>query len=176
MKNVIEAENLNDFASFPEPVPGPIERHTDQTNSTSGEGVESKVLDSLLTAIKWIFLYLPGAAVIHLIMLGFALLYFYNDWSLGIVVASAGILIFGTFMMMLGIGKLTDLRYLRVAASLVAAGALAAILYSILIVFIPGDFFGPFARLSLPLTLAVGYMVKKDTDKKIEAARTNEDA
>src|SRR5687768_7954752 len=38
---------------------------------------ESEVLlDTFVTVVKWIFLYLPGATAIHLIMMGIALLYF----------------------------------------------------------------------------------------------------
>lgn len=171
MKNTVEAEDLrnSNYVPFAEPLGGSMEIANGHSEIAAREETsEAKVLDVLLTAVKWLFLFLPGAAMIHLLMLGFALLYFYGDRSFQLVGASVGILIFSVFMTMLGIGKLRDLRYLRVAASLFAAGGLAAIVYSILVTLIPGDFFGFYAKLTLPLTLFVGYMVKRDTDKKLE--------
>lgn len=170
MKNTVEAEDLRNlnYAPYSEPLPGAIEPVDGQSEiARSKEGLDNTPLDQLLAAVKWVFLFLPGAAAIHVIMLGFALLYFYDNWSL--IGASVGIFIFSVFMTMLGIGKLSDLRYLRVPGSLFAAAGLAAIIYSILIIFIPGDFFGSYAQLTFPLTVFIGYMVKRDTDKKIES-------
>src|SRR4051812_43780557 len=67
-----------------------------------------------LTAIKWIFLYFPGTAAIHFVMMGFALSVFYRDWFVELLLGSLGIFAFATFMIMFGIGKLLDLKYLRV--------------------------------------------------------------
>ena len=145
MKNTVEAEDLRnlDYAPFSESLPGAIEVANGPSEVVSSkESGENVFLDLLLTVVKWVFLFLPGAAAVHFIMLGFSLLYFYKDWSFDLIAASLGVLIFGAFMTMLGIGKLRDLRYLRVAASVLAMGGLAAVLYSILIIFIPGDFFG----------------------------------
>lgn len=116
-----------------------------------------------------LFIY-PGAAAIHLVMMGFALLFFYRDWSAEIemLAGTVGIVVVGMFMIMMGIGKLSDLKYLRVVASIFAASALAALVYSVLITIIPGDFFGLFLKASLPLPLIVGYLVKKDTDRRID--------
>lgn len=170
MKNTIEAEDLRNlnYAPFSEPLAGPIELPNGRSEAVSKESPEGALLELFLTAVKWVFLFLPGAAVIHLIMLGFALLFFYGDWSFELVGASIAIMIFGAFMTMIGIGKLRDLRYLRVAGSIFAMGGLAAVIYSILIMFIPGDFFDLFAKLTLPLTVLAGCMVKRDTDRKSE--------
>jgi hypothetical protein len=171
MKNTVEAEDLRNlnYTQFSEPLPGAIELADVRSGIVLHEyRATNTLLDLLVTAVKWTFLFLPGAAAIHFLMMGFGLLYFYDDWSFSLVGARIGILIFSIFMTMLGIGKLSDLRYLRVPASLLAAGGLAAVLYSILIVFIPGDFFGFYAKLTLPLTVFIGYMVKRDTDKKLE--------
>ena len=172
MKNTVEAEDLRNLnhALFSEPLHGAIELAIGQGDiALTKDDSENTVLDLLVTAVKWVFLFVPGAAAIHFIMLGFSLLYFYKDWSFELIGASLGVLVFAAFMTMLGIGKLRDLRYLRVPTSLLEMGGLAAIFYSILVVFIPGDFFGLFAKLTLPLTVFVGYMVKRDTDKKTES-------
>jgi hypothetical protein len=124
------------------------------------------LLDKLLTAVKWMFLYVPGGAAIHFIMLGLALLFFYNNWGAEMMLGTLGIYAFSTFMIMLGIGKFRDLKYLKVVLGVSLTSLLMAILYAILIVFIPGDFFGFFAKITLPLTLLVGFLVKKKTDEE----------
>jgi len=174
MKNTFEAEDLRNlnYAPFSEPLPGAIEPANSQSEiALPKESLDNTLLDQFLAAVKWVFLFLPGAAAIHFIMLGFALLYFYDNWSFGLIGASMGIFIFSVFMTMQGIGKLSDLRYLRVPASLFAAAGLAAIIYSILIIFVPGDFFGLYAQLAFPLTVFIGYMVKRDTDKKLNLTK-----
>ena len=171
MRNPIEAEDLRDshYSPLTDPVSGPVElRNTIGGIIASYDGPEARLLDGFVTAVKWVFLYLPGAAAIHFVMMGFALLFVYKNWSFEFLTATAGFLIFPLFMTMFGIEKLSDLRYLRVPAAIAAAGALSSILYSILIVFIPGDFFGLFTLLTLPLALIAGYVVKKDTDRKTD--------
>ena len=73
-------------------------------------------------------------------------------------------------MVMLCVGRLNDLRYLRVIAGILGAGALASILYSILIVLIPGDFFGWFTLLTMPLTIIIGQLIKIRTDRETLAS------
>jgi len=121
-------------------------------------------LDSFLTAVKWIFLYFPGAAAIHFIMLGFGLMLFYGVLMIEVLPGTLGIALVSAFMIMLGIGKLRDLKYLKVVLGVFLTSSLLAILYAILAVFIPGDFFGFFAKVTLPLPLLAGYLVKKDID------------
>jgi hypothetical protein len=126
---------------------------------------ENAFLDSLLAAIKWIFLYVPGAVAFHMIMLGFALLVLYKDWASSRFIGTAGVLIVVSFMVMLGIGKLSDLKYLRVVGAVAATSILSAIAYPILGSFFPGDSFGLFAKCTLPITILAGYLVKRHTDR-----------
>jgi hypothetical protein len=123
-------------------------------------------LDNFLTAIKFIFLYLPGATAIHFNMLGFALLFYYDVWSGPLLLGAFGIFAFATFMIMLGIGKFFDLKYLRVVLAVAATSFLSAVLYSLLILFIPGDFFGLFAKITLPVTFLAGFLVKRKLDRE----------
>lgn len=123
-------------------------------------------LDNSLTAVKWIFLYFPGATAIHFILMGFALSFYYGDWFLELFLGMLGIFAVAAFMIMFGIGKLNELKYLKVVLGIFLTSSLAAILYSILIAFIPGDFFGLFTQLTLPLPVLAGYLIKKMTDKE----------
>ena len=126
--------------------------------------------DRLLSAIKWIFLYFPGTAAIHFIMMGFALSFYYGDWFIELFLGMLGIFAVATFMIMFGIGKLLDLRYLKVVFGIFLTSSLLAVFYSILIVFIPGDFFGFFTKITLFVPVLAGYFVKRslDVEKDIE--------
>lgn len=124
--------------------------------------------DDFLAIVKWTFLYLPGAAAIHFIVLGFALLFFYRDWGSEMMLGTLGIFAVAVFMIMLGIGKLSDLKYLKVVGSILLTSALAAILYSVLVAFAAGDFFGFFAKITLPPAVLIGYLVKRNLDNSEE--------
>lgn len=122
-------------------------------------------LDAFLITIKLVFLYVPGVAAIHFIIFGFALSFFYDGWFIELFLGMLGIFAASAFMIMLGIGKLRDLHYLKVVLSVFLTSTLAAILYTVLAVLIPGDFFGFFAKITLPLSLLVAYLVKKSIDE-----------
>lgn len=109
-----------------------------ETNSSMSEGF----LDNFLTTIKFVFLYLPGTLAIHFTMLGLALALFYSDFPYGLLFGVFGFFIVGMFMIMIGLGKLSDLKYLRTVITILCFSAINAILYDILAVFIKGDFFG----------------------------------
>lgn len=125
---------------------------------------EEALLDRVLAAVKWIFLYVPGVAYIHMLIVGLGLSTLYEDWPTEIIIQLIGAIVIGTFMIMLGVGKLSDLKYLRVVAGVIAASALGAVIYLILAAFFAGDFFGTFYQLSLPVVLFVGYLLKRYTD------------
>ena len=173
MRKPVDTENPN---SHFDPLPdvnefAPITVREDITpQSLVADSEANAFLDALLAGIKWAFLFLPGTAAIHFLMMGFSLLFFYKDWSPETLIAMAGASIFGAFMVMLGVGKLRDLRYLQVVGAIFAAAALASICYSISIVFIPGDFFGWFTLLTLPLTILLGQVVKQKIDREDTAS------
>ena len=166
MKETIDAEATTassfNFPDPPEFAPITVREDIRLEESTSAAH-ESLVLDNIVATVKWIFLFFPGTAAIHFMMMGLSLLFFYNDWSPEILIGSIGIAIVATFMIMFGVGKMSDLKYLRVVGAIFASAALASIIYSILIVFIPGDFFGRFTLLTLPLTVLMGHLVKRHT-------------
>ena len=124
--------------------------------------------DVIFSAVKWIFLYLPGAATIHFLMLGFALSFSYGFWATEMLVGTLGAFVVAAFMIMLGIGKLLDLRYLKVVAAIACASLSMMILYLMLANFFGGDFFGFFLKATLPLTVVAGFLVKLDVDRENE--------
>ena len=168
MRQTIHAEEkVNDaFSAMHDVEFAPIAVRENLTPETIELGPESRVLDSFVTAVKWAFLFLPGAAALHFVLMGLSLFFYYGGPTVEMIFGTFGISIVAMFMVMLGLGRLNDLKYLRVIGGILAAGALASILYSILIVFIPGDFFGWFTLLTLPLTIIIGQLVKIKTDRE----------
>ncbi len=172
MKTSIPTEEIQNpvYAFFDETEFAPITVREDIAFEIPYPAIENAFLDNLTPGIKWIFLYVPGILAIHFQMMGMVLTFFYRDWSLGLMAGVFGITIFSIFMVMLGIGKLNDLKYLRVVAAAFAISGLASIFYSLLIIVIPGDYFGTFTLMTLPLTLLAGYVVKRYTDGLEEPA------
>jgi hypothetical protein len=144
----------------------PITVREDIAPDTVPTGPETDALDLFMTVVKGIFLYLPGAAALHFALMGMSLFFFYGGPTIEILIGTLGVSIVAMFMVMLGVGRLTDLRYLRVIGGILGAGSLASILYSISIVFFEGDFFGWFTLITLPLTIMIGQLIKIKTDRE----------
>lgn len=173
MKETIYREQNIDpaFSTIPEFEFAPLEVRNEgtpvaQVGHDAQIGHETAALDSFLATIKWLFLYLPGAGALHFTLMGMSLFYFYGGAPIEVIVGAFGVSLIAMFMVMLGVGRLNDLRYLRVVAGIIATGALASILYTLSIVFIPGDFFGWFTLLSLPVTVIIGQLIKIKTDRE----------
>lgn len=143
----------------------PISIRENVTPATVPAGPETVALDSFLSIVKWVFLFLPGASVLHFTMMALSLFFLYEPPTIELILGTFGIAVVGMFMTILGLGQLTDLKYLRVVAGIIATAALASIAYSISIAFIPGDFFGWFTLLTLPLTIIIGQLIKFKTDR-----------
>lgn len=125
-------------------------------------------LDKLLSVIKWVFLYLPGVAAIHLAMMGVALLLFYNKAAYDLLPGIFGLVLVGAFLIMLGFSKLSDLKYLKTVLTILTVAFLTALVWDVLAVFIKGDFFGFYARITFPIIAFVGYFSKISVDKETE--------
>jgi hypothetical protein len=85
-------------------------------------------LDKLLIIVKWIFFYIPGVLLIHPAMMGFALMFFYGDFEL---FALLDLIIVGAFLMMLGFGKIRDLKYLKAVLTVFGFSFILAMPYAI---------------------------------------------
>ncbi len=122
-------------------------------------------LDKFLSAIKFIFLYVPGAMVIHFFGM---FIYFYILFCPGSSGPLAGMLggaVIGMFLTMFGIGKMNDLSYLKVPASVFASSVLISIVFALIAAFTGVEMTGIFLLCSFPLTIILGYLVKRFLDK-----------
>lgn len=171
MKKILQAEDKDTFtpALFEATEYGPIAAYGEFAISHArSSGSNDVVLDGILAAIKWIFLYIPGVAAVHMMMVGFVIIFYTQNWSSEFLsVQLLGLSIISMFMIMLGIGKLRDLRYLKVVVSVFAASAAFALLFAILIGFAPGNYFGIYIAVTLSATLLLGYLTKKDIDRQL---------
>lgn len=144
---------------------GPLSRVLDSSLAPRWEAETEAALDRFLAAIKFIFLYIPGAAFIHLVIMPLALFAFYTDRAPDILAGMFGASVIGAFMIMLGIGKLSDLKYLRVVGVILASATLFSIAFAIVASLMSGDLFGGFFLMTLPITLVNGFLVKRYLDR-----------
>lgn len=140
------------------------EKNAPRKYSAAAEKTETRLLNKVLAAIKLTFLYLPGVALIHFTLLGWALAFMYEDISTELVTSTLGFFAAGTFMVMFGIGRLLDLKYLRVVAAVFLISVVAAVSFWLVAGFYKVDYFGVFLLVSCLFTAVVGYLVKMDTD------------
>ncbi len=170
MKKNLQAEDTDTFtpAFFEATNFGSITEYRDFAISPVETSESSDVvLDGILAAIKWIFLYIPGVAAVQMMMTSLVFILYSQKWSNEFLsVQLLGLSIISMFMIMLGIGKLRDLRYLKVVVSVFAASAAFALLFAILIAFAPGNYFGIYTTVTLVSTLLLGYLTKKDIDRQ----------
>lgn len=123
-------------------------------------------LDKFLTAIKLIFLYVPGAMSIHFVGM---VIYFSILFNPGLTELASGLIvgaIVGTFLTMFGIGKMNDLNYLKVPASIFTISVLISIIFALITAFTGVEMTGIFLLMSFPITIICGYIVKRFLDKQ----------
>lgn len=125
-------------------------------------------LDKSLSAIKLIFLYIPGALAIHFVGMFAYILIHYSETMPNFFAELSGTALVGTFLTMLGIGKLKDLNYLKVPASIFSVSVLISILYAIITIFTGSETVGYFLLISFPVVIATGYFVKRLLDNDRE--------
>lgn len=168
MKNTIEAEDLREmnFAPFSESIAitsvGSLEPNALMYLSTEPE---LTFLDKLLSSIKWSFLFIPGTLAMHcwVMMLSFFMLG--EGWPEGVLVGSLGAMMIYSFMILFGLGRLSDLRYWRVIAAILSSSILISVIYHIVSIFIGYEYFGWGMLLTAPLTIAFAQYMKVRIDK-----------
>lgn len=150
------------------PEAGSLEKIDEKEFQTLTSPPKIEFLDKMLSLIKWVFLYLPGVASLHIGMMGLALMLFHGEFELwGLL----GLIIFGTFLIMFSFGKLWDLKYLKTILTILGFSFLLGVFSDILAIFIKGDFWAFYTRLTFPLIVLIGYLSKRSIDKEDERTR-----
>lgn len=121
--------------------------------------------DKVLTAVKYLFFFIPGVFLLTLIGPALFIAILYSSFLEPLL----GSLVFGgigSFLTMLGMGKLKDLKYLKVPAFIVLCSMIVGFLF-----FPPAFYFGyelNILKFFLPVTIVLGYLVKRNIDKTDE--------
>ncbi len=131
-------------------------------NGANNEGF----LDTALAGIKLMFLYVPGAMAIHFVGIFIKFIIQYSDLMPNFAAELSGVALVGTFLTMLGIGKLNELNYLNVPAAIFTTSILISILHIILSAIIGFETEGIFMLISFPLVIIAGYLIKIFLDKE----------
>jgi len=128
--------------------------------------IETNSLDTILALIKWTFLYLPGAMALHFGALGTGFFFLYAGDFMEFLPGMLGISIIATFLIMFGIGKLGDLKYLRVVLAVFAVSMVATVLNGSFAALVSGKYFGWFLLASFIPSAFAGYLVKIKIDNE----------
>jgi hypothetical protein len=121
--------------------------------------------DKILKGVKYLFFFTPGVFLLTLIGPGLFLSILYPSFVeslLGLLVCGG----IGSFLTMLGMGKLKDLKYLKVPAFIALCSMIVGFLF-----FPPAFYFGyelNILKFFLPFTIVLGYLVKRNIDKSEE--------
>ncbi|MEO5857520.1 MAG: hypothetical protein ABIR33_01080 [Pyrinomonadaceae bacterium] len=140
----------------------------DYTALLDREGAADK-MDTLLASIKWIFIFLPGATAIHFVLMMLSLSVVSGIGPNDPWVQSMAAMVIFSFMVLFGLGRLSDVRYLKVIAAILSSGIMSAVVYNIAAIFIGYRTFGWAMLLSLPITLLFAQLMKTRIDNE-EAA------
>ncbi len=124
------------------------------------------LLDNLLLAIKLIFLYAPGVIAIQLVGHYLKSFILFGERMQISWLALSELAIIGIFLTMMGIGKLTDLKYLKVPAYIFAFSALLVVIEAFFTTGSKVELPELFRVISLSFPIALGYFVKKALDEK----------
>lgn len=168
MKNSIEAEDLRKLRFVPllEPEPGALElRAAYDAAGTPSVEPTWVVLDNLLATIKWIFLFLPGTAAMHCWVMMLSLFAISGTGPKGIWLESVGGMIIYSFIILLGLGRLSDLRYLKVIGAILSSSILLTIVVHATLLFSGYSYFGWAMLLTLPVTILFAQFIKTRIDR-----------
>ena len=124
-------------------------------------------MQDLLSAIKWIFLFVPGAVAINFSVMMISLSMITGVWQDGGLIQWPGVMVLYSFMVLFGIGRLTDMRYLKVIGAILSSSILSTILFHILASFFIGYTYLGWGMLATCLTsVSFGQMIKNRIDRE----------
>jgi hypothetical protein len=124
-------------------------------------------MQELLSAIKWIFLFVPGAVAISFSVMMLSMSMITGVWQDGMLIQWPGAMVAYSFMVLFGIGRLTDMRYLKVIGAILSSSILCTILFHILGSFFIGYSNFGWGMLAICLaTISFGQMIKNRIDRE----------
>ena len=165
MKNVDEVEGVTErLRMFSPDAFGPIAT-VGSPDVVTENTAATNALDNLVLGLKWAFIYAPGALLLHMVVMTLALLMPGIESPFEMLAQAAGSVLIAAFLIMFGMGKLGELKYLRVVGTIFATSVVFSVISAIAGIFINGNLFTWIFFCSMPLTLLVGYLAKINTDQ-----------
>ena len=123
-------------------------------------------MDTLLAVIKWTFVFIPGAAGIHCMVLISSLWFAMGAWPNDLLLQAIGSLLIFSFLVLFGLGRLGELRYFKVIAAILSSAILSSVIVHTLASFFVGySNFGWGMLLTLPLTVWFAHTIKRRIDE-----------
>jgi hypothetical protein len=124
-------------------------------------------MQELLSAIKWIFLFVPGAVAINFSVMMLSTSMITGVWGDRILMQWPAAMVIYSFMILFGIGRLTDLRYLKVIGAILSSSILCTIVFHIIAAFFIGyDNFGWGMLAICVATISFAQMIKNRIDRE----------
>lgn len=130
----------------------------------NGNGAEN-VSFNVWAFVKCLLFYVPGVSLVYLVTLFLTYVLVTRIEDVRHFTPAFFWLGFGTFLIMFGIGKLADLKYLKVVAAVLVASAAVAITFFVVLDETNGQSFGS-SIVFLPFVIIVGFLAKKRIDRK----------
>jgi hypothetical protein len=123
-------------------------------------------MDLVLASIKWIFIFLPGATAMHCVLMMISLSIVSGIWPGDPWIQSLAAMVIFSFMVLLGLGRLSDIRYLKVIGAILSSAIMSAVVYNIVAIFIGYGSFGWAMLLTLPITVLFAEFMKIRIDNE----------
>ncbi len=136
----------------------------DLQNQNGGDSLSGSF--SLWAFAKCLLFYVPGVAMLFTVTLVLTHFLVFENENIGNFTFAFFWLGFGAFLTMFGIGKLAELKYLKILASIFITSFAIALPFLFVSEVLKGSFSGIHSLYFLPIVVLVGYLTKKWIDRE----------
>jgi cation transport ATPase len=115
---------------------------------------------------KYFLFFLPGVSLLFFVTLVLTDFLIFRNENIGNFTFAFFWIGLGAFLTMFGIGKLAELKYLKVVASVLIASFAIALSFFFVPDELKGKFFGSYSLYFLPIVMLVGFAAKRWIDSQ----------
>ncbi len=115
---------------------------------------------------KCLFFFVPGVSLLFFVMLALTHFIIFKNENIGNFTFAFFWLGFGAFTTMFGMGKLANLKYLKVVAAVLVTSFTIALPFFFVFDVLKGNYSGIYAFYFLPIVVLVGYLTKTWIDRE----------
>lgn len=117
---------------------------------------------------KIILFFVPGVSLLYFVTLILADIVISQAENIQYTTFAFFWLIFGAFLIMFGVGKLSELKYLKVVGSVLASTFVVALLFLFTSFEVKPEFFAGYSLYILPIIMFIAYVVKRRVDNETQ--------